>query len=919
TLEEIVRENRPGIIVEDTGFLDPSAVARLGAAMNANPPADLVYTDEDAVVGDGGRGGAFFKPGWSPELLLSTDYIGPLVGVGPNAARAVLDAAPDPPGSIYDLLLRLVDVPVRVERVADVLFTSQRPRVPCDDARVRGALERLGARRGREPRITQLPHPGTREVSWEVEDVPAVSIVIPTSYSRGMVRACLRSIREQGTYENLEIVIVDSSADSRASAEPELAGLDHRVIPYEGEFNFSTAVNQAARVARGDYLMLLNDDTEVRSPDWVQKMLAQAQAPGVGVVGCKPTYPDGRVQHGGVAVNAGLPWHLYLGFPADAPGYRCMLGLVRNCSAVTGACMLVRADLFAELGGLDESMAVNFADADFCLRMVATGRRVVWTPHAVLVHHERSSFSPRAGWADVERFTGRWSEPYAAGDPYYHPAFMPSLYYELGPEGSRSHLEPVSTPGSAAPPLADLEPIERPPATDEAIAALIASGRPAMWCDEPELDGGLAAFGFLRVSGWAYSKQGIEVFVYLDGRPHQPRIGMMRGDLTGSLGEELGDAGFSLLIDLDGHRAGRLELVVAARSPDGATVGVRGEVECRRTPAGVRPPEWQPPREPGDPAIPDGSAASGERFVPEGWGGRLIAIEHESRYRWAEGLARDRDVLDVACGVGYGTSILADAGARQVLGVDSSPGAIDGARERPGDRAEFVVGDLHNLPCEDRSFDLVTCFEAIEHVADPNRALSELRRVLRPDGLLLLSSPNRDVYIPGNRSQVHEYTPEELEQALSACFEHVRLYRQQNHLASLICDDDTFAAERLDQGIETDMRKAVAGEVGGELYMVAVASDGPLPSLPSLGILGDVFDDTVWYERALAWEERALVAEAQSQAHLAMQSGAEDEVERFSARLATMESSLSWRLTGPLRSAARRVRLAAGRLPLRRS
>ncbi len=926
TLEEIVRDNRPGVIVEDSGFLDPSAVARLALAMNAEPPADLVYADEDAVVGDGGRGGAYFKPGWSPELLLSTDYVGPLVGVSPGAARAALDAAPDPPVSIYDLLLRLVDAPVRVERVAEVLFTSQHPRVPSDDLRVREALQRLGARWGLEPRITRLARPGTREVSWDVQGTPAVSIVIPTNYSRGRVRDCLRSIREQTTYENLEIVVVDSSAESLASAEPELAGFEHRVISYEGEFNFSTAVNQAARVARGDYLVLLNDDTEVRSPDWVQRMLAQAQAPGVGVVGCRLVYPDGRIQHGGVAVHAGMPWHLYLGFPADAPGYRGMLGLVRNCSAVTGACMLMSSDLFAELGGLDESLAINFADTDFCLRVVRTGQRVVWTPHTELVHHERSSFSPRAGWADVEPFTRRWREPYAAGDPYYHPVFMPSLYHELGPDGSSTQPELVSTPGSApsppgsaaaqlsamafAPSLAELEPIQRPPGTDEAIAAAIASGRPAMWCDEPELDAGLAAFGFLRVSGWAYAKQGIEVFVYLDGRPMEPRVGMIRDDLANSLGEELREAGFSLLIDLDGQRAGRLELVVAARSADGVTVGVRGQVECRPTPAGVRPPEWQSPAELGDPAIPDARGPSGERFVPEGWRGRLIAIEHESRYRWAEGLARDRDILDVACGVGYGASILARVGARHVLGVDVSPEAIGEARARAGEVAEFIVGDLHNIPCEDRSFDLVTCFETIEHVADPNRALAELRRVLRDDGILLLSSPNRDVYIPGNRFHVHEYTPDELEHGLSACFQHVRLYRQQNHLASLICDDHTFAAERLDQRIETDFRKRVAGAAGEELYTVAAASDAPLPSLASVGILGDVFDVKLWYERALAWEERALVGEAQAQAHKAMQSGAEDEVDRLSARQAIMESSLSWRITRPLRSAGSSLRSA---------
>lgn len=914
TLEEIAGSNRRGVLVEDSGFLDPTALARLSAAMGADPPADLVYTDEDAVAADGGRAGAFFKPAWSPELLLSTDYVGPLVGVSARAARAVLDAATDPPVTIYDLLLRLVDTPVRVERVPKVLFTSHRPRVPSDDARVREALERLGARREHKPRIRRLALAGTREVSWEVVGEPLVSIVIPTSYSRGLVRACLRSIRERTNYDRLEVVIVDSSKDRLASAEPELAGLEHRVVSYEGEFNFSKAVNQAAQAANGDYLMLLNDDTEVRSADWVRSMLAHAQAPGVGVVGCRLIYWDGRIQHGGVGVHAGMPWHLYLGFPGDAPGYRGMLGLARNCSAVTGACMLVSSDLFAELGGLDESMAINFSDTDFCLRTVETGRRVVWTPHAVLVHHERSSFSPRSGWGDVERFTGRWSAPYAGGDPFYHPAFMPSLDYELRPKGAsrqpipKSSAEPAASEPGATPsalPLQDLEPIGPPPRKIDEINAAISSGRPVMRCDEPKLDARFTAFGFLRVSGWAYARPCTEVFVYLDGRPHQPRLGMSRNDLSSRFGKELRHAGFSVVIDLDAHRAGLLELVVAARSPDGVVVGVRGKVECRPTPAGVRPPGLEAVGAAGDTAVPDAGSALREQLARDGWRGRLIALEQESRYRWAAGLARGLDVLDIPCGVGYGTSLLAGAGARHALGVDVSPDTIDEARERAGDFADFVVGDLRDLPPEDRSFDLVTCFETIGIGADLDRALDELRRVLRPDGVLLLSAPSRDVNGPGIPPQ--ESTPAALEDALSARFAHTRLYRQQNHLASVICGDETSPSARLEQ-VETDMPEGVAGVAGEELSMVAAASDAPLPSLHSVGTLGDLCDVKAWYERALAWEERALEAEAWEQAHRATHTTAKIELDRLFALQAAIQGSLSWRLTRPLRAVGRGVR-----------
>lgn len=493
---------------------------------------------------------------------------------------------------------------------------------------------------------------------------------------------------------------------------------------------------------------------------------------------------------------------------------------------------------------------------------------------------------------------------------------MPSRRYELQSAGLGVQPQPTSPSGSPAAQqearrsvasLSDIVPFGAPPIAERDLAGAVASGRPAMWCDEPELDTGLAAFGLLRVAGWAYSRRGIEVLVFLDGQRHEPRLGLIREDLAGTFGEEMRESGFSVLIDLDAHRSGRLELVVAARTPDGVTVGVRGKVECRPTPEGVRPPEWQPAAAPGDPDVPNAGSGSGERFVPEGWHGRLIAIEHESRYRWAEGLARDRDVLDVACGVGYGTSVLARAGARRILGLDVSDDAIDRARERAGHLAEFLVGDLHNLPCEDGSFDLVTCFETIEHVADPDRALDELRRVLRPGGLLLLSSPNRDVYVSGNPFHLHEYTPEELEDALSGRFAHVTVYRQQSHLTSLICDDETFAVEHLDQRIDTDIRKGVASVAGEELYMVAAASDAPLPNLPSIGVLGEVFDVKIWYERALAWEERALVAEARAQAHEATGRAAVFELERI---LALRASSLRWWLTQQLRRTRRGVRSA---------
>jgi len=429
-LNAVAGGGRPAVLVEDRGALAPQALARLAAAMGARPAPDLVYADEDALMADGERGAAFLKPGWSPELLLSVDYVGPLIAIGPRAAGAAIAAGSEPPQTIYELLLRIVDAPLTVERIPEVLFTSHTPRVPADDPRTREAIAGLAGRWGRRAHVAALERPGTRDVRWRLDAEPLVSILIPTR-SQSLLTRCLRSLRERTSYANLELVILDSSAGGLA-AEELLEGVAHRVVPFRGRFEFSAAINAAAEAAAGEHLLLLNDDTEVGTPDWVERMLEQLITPGVGIVGCKLLYPSGEVQHAGVVISpeASGVGHVNVGFPADAPGYRGMLGMTRNWSAVTGACMMVSRELFSELGGFDEAFRSEFSDVDLCLRAIEKGRRVAWTPHASLTHHERSSLPMEVNQADLELFVERWSSRYASGDPFYHPAFLP-LSYEL--------------------------------------------------------------------------------------------------------------------------------------------------------------------------------------------------------------------------------------------------------------------------------------------------------------------------------------------------------------------------------------------------------------------------------------------------------------------------------------------------------
>jgi GT2 family glycosyltransferase len=581
TLKAVARDGGAAVLVEDRGALAPAALARLTAALAREPAPDVVYGDEDAVMADGQRGDAFLKPGWSPELLLSMDYIGPLVAIGPRAAGAALAADEHPPETIYEVLLRIVDAPLRVERIAEVLFTSDEPRVPADEPRTRDAIQRLAARRGRRAQVVPLECPGTRDVRWELGREPLVSVVIPTNLSGGRLSACLRALESRTTYSNLELVLVDSSADGLESVNGLVQGHSHRVVRFRGAFNFSTAINLGARAASGDYLLLLNDDTEARTPDWVQRMVEQLLAPGAGVVGCKLLYPNGTVQHAGVVldVEGSGSWHVHWGFAADAPGYRGMLQTTRNYSAVTGACMMVSTELFAELGGFDEGFEAEFSDVDLCLRAIERGRRVVWTPHAVVAHHERSSFPMRVNRSDFDRFVERWSSRYSGGDPLYHPAFL-AMSYEFPPPPGGTPAADTVLPMQAPDAPGEFEP---PPPTFEGLAEAISHGRTAMWCEAPPLDGDARAVGYLDVRGWAYSRAGIDgVFVYLDGLRYQARPGALRPDL-GALftDDDLSRSGFELSIELGEQQAGQLELAVVAHGADGHVVGMRGQVECR--------------------------------------------------------------------------------------------------------------------------------------------------------------------------------------------------------------------------------------------------------------------------------------------------------------------------------------------------
>jgi len=388
-------------LVEQHDVLHAQALVCVALEITNAPQADLVYTDSDQLDAQGQRLNPSFKPDWNPDLFLSHDYVGNALVLRRDWVRQLGGCREGVDGAtVYDLVLRRLRQPgpVSIRHVPRMLYGQRMVASQQAATAHRSGLAALQAHLVPEgAKAEQGSAPGHFRIHYSLpQPVPRVCLIVPTRDRLDVLAQCVASVRAKTDYPHWEMLIVDNGSVEPAT----LAFLAEvtqdariRVLRHDRPFNYSALNNFAARQTNAEILALLNNDLEVITPGWLTEMVSHALRPGVGAVGAKLLYPDGLVQHAGVVLGiGGIAGHVHKFLPADAPGYGHRAASVQNLSAVTGACLVVRAAVFREVGGMDEEhLAVAFNDIDFCLQLGRAGYRNLYTPYALFVHHESIS------------------------------------------------------------------------------------------------------------------------------------------------------------------------------------------------------------------------------------------------------------------------------------------------------------------------------------------------------------------------------------------------------------------------------------------------------------------------------------------------------------------------------------------------
>lgn len=441
---------------EFVGFLDhddelaPFALYEIVKLLNQNSDINFIYSDEDKIDQKNLRKDPFFKPDWSPDLFLSQNYLCHFSVIRKTLIDSVggfhagYDGSQD-----YDLFLRCTEKisPITIVHVPKILYhwrmiqgsaAEQTEAKPYAITSAKKALSDALARRGLSATVTDGLYPSSYRVCYTLGKNPKVAIIIPTKNKVEILQRCVQSILDKTGYQNYEIIIVDNQSSDDATFRY-YSSLESNskitLLHYDKPFNFSAINNYAVANVDCPFILFLNNDTEVISSEWLSAMLEHAQREDVGAVGAKLLYPNNQIQHAGVILGItgtpgqkGVAGHSHKGLPGNNAGYFFRAQIIGNYSTVTAACLMMRKDVFQEIGGFDEAIAIAFNDVDLCLKIRQRGYMVVYTPYAQLYHHESLSRGYENTPEKQARFSKevtlcreRWGKVIDSGDPYYNP------------------------------------------------------------------------------------------------------------------------------------------------------------------------------------------------------------------------------------------------------------------------------------------------------------------------------------------------------------------------------------------------------------------------------------------------------------------------------------------------------------------
>lgn len=432
------------VLVDHDDMLRPDALFECAKVLNEHKETDVIYTDEDKLDSETGRRfDPHFKPDFNPYLLRSCNYITHLFVFSRELCSQVgefnkeCDGAQD-----YDIILRCTEKARSIRHIPKVLYNwrchenSTAMNTDCKSyaytAGVR-ALEGHYKRLGVKARVSSRSIAGYYDTEYELEREPLVSIIIPNKDHKDDLEKCLGSVIGVQDYGNYEVLVVENNSTEAATFEyyKELERRHDcmRVLYYEGEFNFSRINNFAAAQARGEYLLLLNNDTQMIGKNCLRELVSVGVQPDVGAVGARLLYGDGIVQHAGVIIGlSGVAGHAFLGEQRDYVGYFARAVITQNYSAVTAACMLVSKSAYDGVGGMEEKLGVAYNDVDFCLKLRENNYLIVYNPSAELYHYESKSRRTEDSPEKLARFEreeeymlSKWKKIYENGDPAYNP------------------------------------------------------------------------------------------------------------------------------------------------------------------------------------------------------------------------------------------------------------------------------------------------------------------------------------------------------------------------------------------------------------------------------------------------------------------------------------------------------------------